>query len=360
MLLGLLLHAFMSYTSWDLFPHFVVEKDSSVIYDYTVLIIHTFRMPIFFVLAGFFAALLYLKRGNIGMIKNRFFRIFLPLLVSYLLIAPLTKMLFMHYAIGISWDEIVNSTKDFSIFNNLKLSHLWFLYYLFIIYLIVHFFKIIKIPFLSSFFVWCPKIIDFKYSFLLIFLLSILSFCFVLPQNVGMIDTAIEFIPNMFILLSYLVYFLFGFMLFSYNNKLHSIFSNWKIYLLFGVLLSVLYCYLFTLSIRDNNFYKLAASSYLCCLISWCYIYGFLGLFLNHFNINSKLVALIGKSSYWVYLLHLPIIIICAGFLVNYSIPTLLKAILAITFTYSVLLIAYKLFVEKTIIGVFLNGKSKD
>ena len=48
-----------------------------------ILFIHIFRMPIFFVMAGFFAAMLYLRRGPGGLAQNRATRIVVPFATSF-------------------------------------------------------------------------------------------------------------------------------------------------------------------------------------------------------------------------------------------------------------------------------------
>ena len=55
--------------------------------------VHLFRMPAFFVLSGFFGALLWQRYGAGGMLMNRFERLALPLVAS-LSIADLPKLLF--------------------------------------------------------------------------------------------------------------------------------------------------------------------------------------------------------------------------------------------------------------------------
>ena len=63
MLLGLVLHSAASYTRTplgDAWPYH--DPHTNVAFDLLVFFIHLFRMPLFFVVAGFFAALLYSSR----------------------------------------------------------------------------------------------------------------------------------------------------------------------------------------------------------------------------------------------------------------------------------------------------------
>ncbi|MBK9236942.1 MAG: hypothetical protein IPO19_13365 [Rhodoferax sp.] len=46
------------------------DNQSSELVDLLVVLIHSFRMPVFFILAGFFVTMLVQRRGVNGMLKN--------------------------------------------------------------------------------------------------------------------------------------------------------------------------------------------------------------------------------------------------------------------------------------------------
>src|SRR5262245_33167878 len=79
MLLGIVLHAALSF-----FPSFWVVTDSRQDSDFGIVVsaIHGFRMPLFFVMSGFFSAMLLYRRGRGSLVKHRFKRVFLPLLLG--------------------------------------------------------------------------------------------------------------------------------------------------------------------------------------------------------------------------------------------------------------------------------------
>ena len=92
MLLGLVLHAASSYSSkseWGTWR----SKDPDNNFPFLVLVeyIHAFRMPVFFVAAGFFGALLFYKKGPKALLKNRWQRIVLPFIAGVLIIWPLVQ-----------------------------------------------------------------------------------------------------------------------------------------------------------------------------------------------------------------------------------------------------------------------------
>jgi surface polysaccharide O-acyltransferase-like enzyme len=88
MLLGIVLHAALSF-----FPSFWVVADSrqNPTFGFVVSAIHGFRMPLFFVMSGFFSAMLLHRRGRGSLVKHRFRRVFLPLLLGMVTIVPATN-----------------------------------------------------------------------------------------------------------------------------------------------------------------------------------------------------------------------------------------------------------------------------
>lgn len=85
MLLGIVLHAALSFTS---IPWAVHDSQQSEGLHVLFGFIHGFRMPLFFMLSGFFTAMLWRKRGLASLVKHRFQRIFLPLVLGCLTIVP--------------------------------------------------------------------------------------------------------------------------------------------------------------------------------------------------------------------------------------------------------------------------------
>ena len=87
MLLGIVLHAALSFLP---FGWMVTDQNTHSYFGVMVEAIHGFRMPLFFLLSGFFTAMLWRKRGLGALILHRFKRIFLPLLIGMFTIIPLT------------------------------------------------------------------------------------------------------------------------------------------------------------------------------------------------------------------------------------------------------------------------------
>lgn len=91
MLLGIVLHAALPFVP-DLGWFFEDEKKHDGIY-LIYAAIHGFRMPLFFLLSGFFAAMLLKKKGIRFYTQHRFKRIVLPLIIFSILIGTLSDKL---------------------------------------------------------------------------------------------------------------------------------------------------------------------------------------------------------------------------------------------------------------------------
>ncbi len=87
MLLGIVLHASLSF-----FPSFWMVADcrQDPVFGIVFSAIHGFRMPLFFVMCGFFSAMLLQRRGRRSLINHRFQRVLLPLLLGMVTIVPAT------------------------------------------------------------------------------------------------------------------------------------------------------------------------------------------------------------------------------------------------------------------------------
>ena len=81
MLAGVLFHAALAYSPLihNYWP--TADAGGSVWVDVLAWFVHLFRMPLFFVISGFFAALLVRKRGMGGMLHNRLKRVLLPFVI---------------------------------------------------------------------------------------------------------------------------------------------------------------------------------------------------------------------------------------------------------------------------------------
>jgi peptidoglycan/LPS O-acetylase OafA/YrhL len=86
MLLGIVLHASMSFFP---VPWWVQDPQQNGLFGLLFLGIHGFRMPLFFLLSGYFTMLVYRRKGLSSLLKQRALRILLPCLLGLVTVHPL-------------------------------------------------------------------------------------------------------------------------------------------------------------------------------------------------------------------------------------------------------------------------------
>ncbi len=349
MLLGIVLHSAETYSIgvdklWPKDPN-----STSYFFTYITSIIHIFRMPIFFLLSGFFASMLYYDRSPKAMIIQRFKRIGLPFVVFLLLLHPIVYHSYDFMIQKFQLDAFPNVI--FRWLPNIT-YHLWFLYYLILITAIVLILASIfrKTPLLNSAikstFNW---LIDRQ--LLLIAFLSVILFALLVWMWDYWAPTPLVFMPDTKVLIFYLVFYLFGWVLFKSKDKIW-LFMKFDWIFLISAFLIYTVKFIYSEQIDDVVYGGLNT------MVGWFFIFGITGLFLRYFNGHSKLRRYLSDSSYWVYLVHLPFTLILPALIVNWSLPVGLKFFIVLLGTTIMCYFTYHYFVRSTFIGKFLNGRT--
>ena len=90
MLLGIALHTALSFI--PSLPWSVQDTKQDGGFHMFFFAVHGFRMPLFFLLSGFFTAMLWQKRGLASLLMHRTKRILLPLLLGLVTVIPTAPM----------------------------------------------------------------------------------------------------------------------------------------------------------------------------------------------------------------------------------------------------------------------------
>ena len=278
----------------------------------------------------------------------------MPFIVFLLLLTPLNNIalkysmpLFLNPHESSSLIDIIKSLNIHNFFPYKGTYHLWFLYYL-MMFSIFSFllFKFVKRDFLvlNYFNKTLPN------NFLSITLLSIFTFIIIYFSGTTWIDASISFFPNSFTFMFYLFFYVFGWMLFLSKKFIEFLLKYGWNEIILGVLL-------FSISFIGHDLFNSTLIILINSVTVWFFCFGFIGLFIKHFNKQNSILKYISDSSYWIYLLHLPLTLYFPGFFLDYHLPIGLKFSLVVLITLILCLITYHFFVRKSFIGVFLNGK---
>ena len=130
MFLGIVLHAsvFILPEMEPLWPIHDAAAEGDPTYKLVIETIHGFRMPVFFLLSGFFTALLWQRRSLRALMTQRLRRVGIPLAVGCFTVIPLSIWI-LAYASG--FQEPYNFPLWLlPLVWLFGLAHLWFLWYL--------------------------------------------------------------------------------------------------------------------------------------------------------------------------------------------------------------------------------------
>ena len=369
MILGIVLHSAIIYS-----PLTVEEigdtlnlKDpisSNVFNGFIVAFIHSFRLQIFFLVAGFFGALLYYKRSPLKMIKNRILRILFPFLVFETFLGPILSYTEKYSILTLNY---VENKLEFT-FSGLHMGHFWFLYYLIIITVLVT-----GLVYLFKIFSRLSKLITRVFSKVFsIPLLRIVSFsCFTALTYIAMIcmidmmpekianffmpepfpsEPRIRLIPNPISIIYYSSFYIFGWLLFKSKEQL----DNLKKYDWFSFIIGLGLFIIFFNFEQSMTFIQFLI---LKSIMTWFLIFGIMGLFIRYFSNFSPFWKYVSDSSYWVYLVHMQFCYLIPCLIFDWKIGSILKLLIVISLTGLLCLVSYHYFVRNTIIGKFLNGR---
>lgn len=353
MFLGIYLHAVVAYSpngSWLFKP-----PQLTTTLDYSTIVIHVFRMPVFYVMAGFFAALLLQRYGSHRAISNRSWRIVVPFVAGWIVIYPLSMFLAAWCRRGL--DSATGFILSGRFLDYAHPLHLWFLEYLIVFYVLAAI-AVVALPrvvpagvrasllglfrsVLQS--VWAP--LPF----------AALSFLALLLMKHPWLDDPPGFVPATSLVVAYFIPFGFGWLLFGSADLLDVIRRRGWLYTACAAPACVVYVILlYSFADRGIAFYALRAA---LALAMWCLILGVTGLFLRYLSGHSALRRYLCDSSYFLYIAHLPVIVLFQLVLLGVALPPLAKIVVVLVATIVVLLPLYHYAVRPTFVGAVLNGR---
>ena len=357
MMLGVVLHGALIYSSGD---HWIVsDSHQSEFFQVLSSTIHAFRMPTFFIIAGFFSMMSLKKYGTVTFTKTRLMRILPPLFFTAVLINSIEL-----YVRTIIIQQQSMSVSHFLIHELPQkwiagewVSHLWFLL------ILLQFFAVgIALYTLGDRFSSSSTLNRFAAYFR-----KNCYFLLVLPFSEIASGIAAKLSPEIFQgihlyglinfeeFLAYLPYFLVGLWLYrdqKLQQEFHS-FARWEWY---GLILSVVLQYSLSNAHGLNPLSLLRV--YSTCL-TWalashlCYVF-----FFKFMNRNSNFFRYLSDASYSVYLFHHLCVVVFGYLLLESEIAIGYKFLAVEIATLSVtLFIHHYLILKSRTLRFMFNGK---
>ncbi len=328
MLLGIALHAavFLIPGVWSTdYP-----DEASDFYAILFFAIHGFRMPVFFLLSGFFTAMLWRRRGLRELGKQRLKRIALPLAVGAMTVMPVTVWAFAPDDFELVWWPFIWLS---------TFTHLWFLWHLL---------------WLAGAFMLAARLgvrFDHSWVWWLVIPLSVVPQIMMVEPVFGP-DTSDGLIPNPVVLAYYALFFVFGAFFYQRGIEMR---GWWAVAILPA--LTVVFWPALGLMYETKAEWAVLASGPLQVGYAWLMCFGMIGLFRLVASKGRDWVRYVSDASYWLYLWHLPLILVAFRLMTDWPVSVHVKFALVCAGTTAVLLGTYHLGVRYTPVGTMLNGR---
>jgi glucans biosynthesis protein C len=351
MFLGIWMHGVQCYTELNVYRWPFKDAARSHFFDFTINWVHVFRMPVFFVMAGFFFALLTTRRGAAKAAANRAQRILLPFVLGWLVLAP-PILATIGYLRNGSWPEAWALATSGAAYWKYGPLHLWFLEYLLWLYPLMLATdwlarRILGTRGLAA--ASCAIRWMLQSRWRAVFFALLVGAPMV--SMGGWLTTPGSFVPDAKVLFAYLTFFGFGWVLYFQRDILNELKRGGGFEIGAGLALTVL-GYAVLLGTVPANVWKFAGP-----LATWLFIFGFISLFLRYLERPVGWMRYLADASYWLYLIHVLVLIWVQVLIAPLALPALLKGLLALAISLPPMLASYHFAVRPTWLGVLLNGR---
>jgi peptidoglycan/LPS O-acetylase OafA/YrhL len=370
LLLGVVFHAslsfFPSYIGWA-----VMDISTSEFVSVFMLISHSFRMELFFVIAGFFSCMALSRQPINQYLKSRTIRLGIPLLIGWFILRPL---LVSGWVIGGQsmrgdvdiWQGIVAGFSDLMQLPSgfLVGTHLWFLYYLILISALLLILKVAvsSLKMDNLLFRHCTKLFASRLSpLILITLAVIITSCSLWFMSSWGMDTPDKsLVPHWPTFAVYSLCFGIGWLLFTQQEMFNRLTDlSWTKFTILSLsVLASIYFVSFQSQYGTSQYlwYKINfVFSY--AIMMWTLVFFTIAICKRVFINPNAVISYLSGAAYWIYLIHLPIVIYLQIVVAELEVNWLVKWLGVTIVTIIISVFSYEFLVRKTLLGVVLNGK---
>ena len=311
-------HAMMPFNGDD---WHIMNAQSSKLLDDIMVYFEQLRLPVLFFIAGVGSAILLHKVANGKFLKDKFFRLFIPLLIGIVLIVPPQGYFENKDRYESYWQAYPSLLADF------EMNHLWFIGYLVIFSLLaVPIYAIFKTSLMKN---WVVKLeyLALKSSGLMYLALALVvlrvGLKFVFPSS----DNDIE---NLSSSLFYFYFFLAG-MLFIQSEKVWISLSQHRRQSLYWLIAfsAIFYAYYFAPDLRDVLSLNVRRSIWwgLTSLVSWSALLAMLGYAQHYLSSTPAWLKTSNELIYPFYIFHQTVVVILAYYIVQWQSTVPVKAL---------------------------------
>ncbi len=316
-------------------------------------VVHVFRMPLFFAMSGFFLALLLKRKGLRETARNRTVRIVVPLAVGLVTLAPATIFAAQQVGAVLAPGEGPPTGTPFE----LEPSFLWFLWYLLIVDAAA-----------VALYLWAPRLLDRageRFRSLIahpvpgILLLAIPTTLALWPERhwtaVPSVDT---FVPQPQVLAYYALFFGLGATLCVHRGLVAAAGRSAWAWAACALAATVPAALLFTFHNSPHASRPLVhgAALLVYAVATWTSLIALVGLAHRYIVRPRPALRYMADASYWIYLSHMPAVVLLAALLGATALGTAPRFALVTAGALAFSMLTYPLLVRYTVIGRVLNG----
>jgi glucans biosynthesis protein C len=367
LLLGIVLHACLSFVPGippELWPISDVQKSPAL--GITMFVIHIFRMSVFFLIAGLLSCALLHRLGLQAFCRNRAQRILAPLALGWVVCFALIMAVVFWALATTNYGVMPQALPKEMLDRGPNFMHLWFLYLLLWLYAIVIILRKVLLALdrhgniAAAADAWLRATITLPFGSLML-AAPIAVALFQIPNwvaGMGVPTPAYTLIPPTIPLLIYAYVFAIGWLLDRRRSLLDALVRQWLLNFVLG-LAGALVC----LTILGqqapapiiHNHKLLYAAAYAIALVCWTL--AFVGVCTKYLNQKSTTIRYLADASYWMYIMHLPLVMALQTSLMLVDLHWSIKFLTINVVSCAVLLSTYHYGVRSTWIGQMLNGK---
>jgi peptidoglycan/LPS O-acetylase OafA/YrhL len=372
MLLGIYIHAAISYLPQSLaeLNWAIREDETSPVLAALFWWIHAFRLPLFFVIAGFFTVLVYDTKGARAFLVHRARRLLVPLVVGLAVMLPLSYVYFWicgYYTGLVTEAEFEHFVIDPQVLPQLfGPMHLWFLQDLLLLSLIAWTVWRVK-DWLGKQEHSTPRSAPQRWPAWTTWVAALAPLLLAVPAAVilavncaPLIAHHNSFVPSVPRLIYYGLFFAVGTALYGHRAALPQVFAWPRLHLMLSLAATAGLLWLLPQRLQGQAD-ALGRLAFAGCgaLVAWLSVFAFMGLALRYFTGRHPVAHYLADASYWIYLIHMPLVCVMQLLLYELSLGPELKCGIVLACSIPVALASYQWLVRYSAIGACLHGPRK-
>ena len=379
LLLGVMFHAGFSFIP-GMIPGLwaIVDNSSSATISVMAFTTHIFRMTLFFFVAGFFARMMHLRKGARGFWRDRAKRILLPLVAGWMIFFPLIAVVWIWGLTKTFGGKIPPAPANMPAPppGAFPLTHLWFLYYLLILYVIVLLVRAAIVALDRNGAIrrtadtLVRGVVRTGTAAVLLPLPAIAAMYahhewymwFGIPTP----DRSV--IPQLPSLVGYGTAVAFGWLIHRQLNRddrdrgdVLSIWRRqWPMHLAAAAIATIVCLTIVGVVpvwVPAAPGGRTLAYAFAYGIAIWCWCFAAIGVAVRYLSAERPAVRYVADASYWIYLAHLPVVAAFQVVVGHWPLHWTVKFPLVMVASLAVLFASYHYLVRATFIGAILNGR---